>query len=98
MDTVTGPAMALAMENLGGLGIIHRALPPHQQRDHLKSLKYAIGCIGVGENGKNRFNLIKDVCHAVLIDIAHGHSHAMIDQIKWIKHRWPDLPIIAVGE
>lgn len=31
----------------------------------------------------------------IVVDTAHGHSHGVIDRVRWIKQHYPDLPVIA---
>lgn len=97
MDTVTGGTMAEAMHQYGGLGIVHRFL---SVEDHIRELRKITGprvaCIGVGNSSRERLTwLTHSNLKAVLIDIAHGHCQAMIDQIKWVKDTYPDIRVIA---
>src|SRR5688572_22108571 len=39
MDTVTTAEMAIAMAKLGGLGVIHAALPPKEQKEEVRRVK-----------------------------------------------------------
>lgn len=99
MDSVCGPEMACKMNSLGGTGICHRFM---SIGDHLSALSYLlqresypiIGCIGVGEEGKRRAEAILNSCGIILIDIAHGHSDAVADQVVWLKKQ-TTKPIIA---
>ena len=105
MSTVTESNMAIKMAELGSLGIIHRFMDPKQQRTELAGLDSPrVICIGVGKDGIERLQIVMDLYSkkkeiypavAVLIDIAHGHSKAMIEQIKLIKKLYPRVPIIA---
>jgi IMP dehydrogenase len=103
MDTVTSVEMASEMVRLGGLGIIHRFM---SITDHIKALETyisssksyktkSVACIGIGKDGIDRLEALRPYCSSVLIDIAHGHSDNMIDQVKRVKDRYPNLPIIA---
>lgn len=97
MDTVTGHYMAKVLGDLGAVGIIHRFMTPEHQLDELTTLKIGndIACIGVGEAERARLSLVLRHASAVLIDIAHGHSDLMIDQIKYVKDTYPSVGIIA---
>jgi len=102
MDTVTESRMANKMKELGGLGIVHRFM---DIKDHEKEIfrierEPRILCIGVGGHSKERFDAIikgrdKTYIQGVLIDVAHGHSNAVIDRIIEVKEARPDLPVIA---
>lgn len=100
MDTVTEKAMVCAMEEAGGTGIVHRFMDKDTHATQLASLpghffQHKIGCIGVGEASRQRMKTIEPWINAILIDVAHGHSNEVIEQIKWVKANWPKLPIIA---
>lgn len=98
MDTVTELAMATTINNLGGAGIIHRFMPIEKQAKQLAMLPvegYKIACIGVGEEAQKRMAFLEPWCDGVLIDVAHGDSIAVVDQIKWVKDNWPHLYVIA---
>lgn len=42
MDTVTEASLAIALAQEGGLGIIHRNMPPNQQRKHIDRVKRSV--------------------------------------------------------
>lgn len=92
MDTVTTGLVAQVMERLGGLGIVHRFMPPGEQAKEISNLEQPVICIGVGEEGRDRLKMILDSMSktsnpkpAVLIDIAHGDSAEMLKQIAFVK-------------
>jgi IMP dehydrogenase len=97
MDTVTEGRLAKELQQLGGLGIVHRFMSTEEHKQELEdfNLNPAVACIGVGENGLKRLEYLSDICEAVLIDIAHGHSVAVFEQIQKIRKRFPQISIIA---
>ncbi len=88
MDTVTEDAMAGAMAQLGGLGVIHRYNTADKQADMVRSaIDLAEGAgpvaaaIGVTDDYFKRANLLVDAgATALCIDVAHGH-HALVKQV-----------------
>lgn len=101
MDTVTESAMAIAMHTLGGVGILHRFVTIEEQVTFVEQVKAAgakvlSASIGVNTDYKERAQaLIKAGVNVMTIDIAHGHSAAMMDVMKWLKDTHPQVEIIA---
>jgi IMP dehydrogenase len=103
MDTVTEAEMADKMNELGGLGIVHRFMDAKRHKKELFSVReHRIVCIGVGTHSRERFDVIHDrpdrdnsYIQGVLIDVAHGHSNTVIERIREVKQSYPNLPIIA---
>lgn len=101
MDTVTESEMALAMNQLGGLGILHRFVTIEQQVDFVRQLKaedapVIAASIGVNADFKERAKaLIAAGSNVITIDIAHGHSTTMMDVMKWLKDSSPETELIA---
>jgi IMP dehydrogenase len=101
MDTVTESGMAIALHNLGGLGILHRFMSIEQQLHEVQLVKKAgakniSASIGVNADFKERANqLISAGVNIVTIDIAHGHSIQMMETLKWLKDTYPKIEVIA---
>ncbi len=101
MDMVTEYDMALAMHQLGGLGILHRFLPIEEQAAQARRLKEAglkliSASVGVGEEFKARAKaLVEAGVNIITIDIAHGHSVQMMETMKWLKDQYPKVDLIA---
>ncbi|MGZ3770270.1 MAG: guanosine monophosphate reductase [Bdellovibrio sp.] len=101
MDTVTEYDMALAMNALGATGILHRFMDIEEQASQAQRLKDAgvsliSASVGVGEEFKTRAKALIEVgVNIITIDIAHGHSVQMMETMKWLKDKYPQVEIIA---
>lgn len=105
MDTVTEAEMAIAMDHLGGFGILHRFMPVEEQVAQARRVKESgarqIGAsIGVNTGATDDFkqrakSLVEAGVNVLTIDIAHGHSTSMIETLKWLKDAHPSVQIIA---
>lgn len=101
MDTVTEAKMAIAMNKLGGMGIIHRFMNVEQQVQHIREVaesgaKIISASIGVNADFKERTAaLVSAGVNVMTIDIAHGHSVQMMETLKWLKDTYADLEVIA---
>ena len=52
--------------------------------------------IGVADESKHRAELlIASGVDALIVDTAHGHSQAVINQVAWLKKKYPNIDIIA---
>lgn len=52
--------------------------------------------IGAGEADRERLDeLVRRRLDVAVIDAAHGHSKAVIEQVMYCKHRYPNLQVIA---
>ncbi len=68
---------------------------PHAVKDRQGRLLVGAG-IGTGENALKRAEaLVHAEVDVIAVDTAHGHSKSVIDTLKALKKRYPDLQIIA---
>lgn len=75
--------------------ILKRQDFPRSAKDDRGRLLVA-GAIGVGAQGLQRAeNLINAGADAVAVDTAHGHTQGVLDTVKAVRARYPELPIIA---
>jgi len=101
MDTITEFDMAYAMNQLGGIGILHRFLSIEEQAQQALRLKESgvkniAASVGVGEEFKTRAQAVINAgANIITIDIAHGHSIQMTETMKWLKDKHPNIELIA---
>ncbi len=101
MDTITESDMALAMNELGGMGIIHRFLSIEKQVEQVLLVKEGgaqiiSASIGVNDDFKERARALADAgVNIMTIDIAHGHSVQMLETLKYLKDTFPNVEVIA---
>jgi len=103
MDTITESSMAVAMSKLGGLGILHRFMGNEQQVREVQLVKDSgapliAASIGVNEEGRSRAEaLVGAGANILTIDIAHGHSTAMIETLKWLRDKFGNSVDLIAG-
>lgn len=91
MDTITEQEMAIAMNDLGGSGILHRFMTIEQQIEQVqnlkaKGLKIICASIGVNADFKERAQeLVNAGANILTVDIAHGHSVQMIETVQYLR-------------
>ena len=97
MSTITETNMANAMNELGGLGIIHRYNTIDYQRKLLSYVKEnKAAAIGITGDYKERLSaLVDEGLEIVCLDVAHGDHIMMEECIQFVKETYPHLYIIA---
>ena len=75
---------------------------PNAARDGQGKLRVG-AAVGVGEGTEERVELlVKAGVDALVVDTAHGHSHGVIERVRWIKRHHPGVEVIggniATGE
>lgn len=100
MDTVTEAELAIALGELGGIGIIHRNLSVDNQAKEVKKTKEKkvnVGAaIGVSDGYKERLEaLLKAGVDVIVLDSAHGWTNKFIEALKFIKKTYPKVDVIV---
>ena len=68
---------------------------PNACKDNLGRLRVAAG-VGVTYDTEERIRMLMNAnVDVIFIDTAHGHSKGVIDMVKLVKSKYPDLPVVA---
>jgi IMP dehydrogenase len=75
--------------------IIKETEHPNACKDSQGKLR-AGAAVGVGEGTDERVELLVDAGVDVLVvDTAHGHAKGVLDRVKWVKKKYPDVQVIG---
>jgi len=100
MDTVTESALAIALAELGGIGIIHRNLAVIDQADQVHAVRKKKLLVGAAVGASSGFeqrveSLVKAGVSVLLVDAAHGYAKPIIEAVKYIKTHFSTIDVIA---
>ena len=99
MDTVTETATAVALDAVGGLGVIHRFASVDEQATMVRRASEAgaqVGAaVGIDEDYLARAEAVLDAgADCVVVDVAHGHMERCLDAVATVDHEF-DAEIVA---
>ncbi|MFA7662946.1 MAG: IMP dehydrogenase [Patescibacteria group bacterium] len=99
MDTICESKMAIALGEMGGLGVIHRFLTIEDQVLEIKKVKQnnliCAAAIGVKDFGVRVPALINAGVNILVLDVAHGHSKSAGSVLDWLKINYPQIDIMV---
>ena len=68
---------------------------PNAARDAHGKLRVG-AAVGVGEGTEERVELlVKAGVDVLVVDTAHGHSHGVIERVRWVKRHFPEVDVIG---
>ncbi len=68
---------------------------PNAARDAQGKLRVG-AAVGVGEGTEQRVEaLVRAGVDAIVVDTAHGHSHGVIERVRWVKQNYPQIDVIG---
>jgi IMP dehydrogenase len=99
MDTICEEDMSLKMDELGGLGLIHRRMTLSRTQEiidkhKVRNLGLSVGSIHAG---KDLIDLAIKHAAVICIDIAHGDSVHMFDTLNYIRNKCKYKGTIIAG-
>ena len=100
MDTVTECTMAQEMNELGGLGIIHRFLSIEEQASQVGRVTLGPSSAAIGITGgfvERAQGLVQQGCKILCMDVAHGHHKLVKEAIRRIKNEVNGQVDLLVG-
>lgn len=100
MKNVTGSGMALTLERMGGLPILHRFCTIQENVDMFHRTTYGnIGCsVGVNEAEKDRASALHSAgCRVFCVDVAHGDHTNCVEMVRWLATKFGDDTLIIAG-
>ncbi len=75
--------------------IMKLKLKPNACKDHLGRLRVA-AAVGVTADAIQRVDaLVKAGVDAIVIDTAHGHTKGVVNTLKEVKNKYPDLQVVV---
>ena len=102
MDTVCDVDMCVALDKVGGIGILHRYMPIKTIVQKTKILFQSGTRFGVSVGATNGYEqnaeeLVNAGAKLILVDIANGHSEYAINAVKNLKTLFRDSVHIMAG-
>ncbi|RMG60828.1 MAG: IMP dehydrogenase [Deltaproteobacteria bacterium] len=68
---------------------------PNSCKDSLGRLRVG-AAVGTGPDTEERVErLVKAGVDVICVDTAHGHSKMVIETVRWIKKKYPEIPVVA---
>ncbi|MEX8519348.1 MAG: IMP dehydrogenase [Leptothrix sp. (in: b-proteobacteria)] len=68
---------------------------PNAARDAQGKLRVG-AAVGVGDGTEERVELlVKAGVDVLVVDTAHGHSHGVIERVRWVKQNYPQIDVIG---
>lgn len=68
---------------------------PNAAKDDQGKLRVG-AAVGVGPDNDERVELLVNAgVDVVVVDTAHGHSQGVLDRVKWVKRRFPQVDVIG---
>ena len=68
---------------------------PNAARDSSGRLRVG-AAVGVGAGTEERVELlVKAGVDVIVVDTAHGHSHGVIERVRWVKKNYPQVDVIG---
>jgi IMP dehydrogenase len=75
--------------------IIKTSEHPSACKDDLGRLRVG-AAVGVGEGSQERAEALAEAgVDVIVVDTAHGHSQSVLDNINWVKKRFPRIQVIG---